>query len=47
MFGREPIVPLNSLLTPTVRHLVTKENTLSLEALKNVHQLVASNLEQA
>ena len=34
MFGRDPIVPLNSLLAPTVRNLGTDENILSLEALK-------------
>ena len=47
MFGRDPIVPLNLLLTPTVRYLGTDENILSLEALKNMYQLVVSNLEQA
>ena len=47
MFGRDPIVPLNLLLIPTVRYLGTNENILSLEALKNMYQLVASNLEQA
>ena len=47
MFGRDLIVLLNFLLTPTVRYLGTNENTLSLEALKNMYQLIASNLEQA
>ena len=47
MFGRDPIIPLNSLLlTPTVRYLVTDENILSLDTLKNIYQLIASNLEQ-
>ena len=47
MFGRDPIVLLNSLLTPTVIYLGTKENILPLEILKNMFQLIASNLEQA
>ena len=47
MFGRDPIVLLNLLLTPTVRYLGTNENILSLEALKNMYQLITSNLEQA
>ena len=47
MFGRDPIVLLNSLLMPTIRYLGTDENTHSLEALKNMYQLIASNLEQA
>ena len=47
VFGRNLIVPLNSLLMAIVRYLGTDENTLSLEALKNMYQLIASNLEQA
>ena len=46
MFGRDPIVLLNSLLTPTVRYLETDENILSLKGLKNIYQLIASILEQ-
>ena len=37
----------NSLLMPTIRYLGTNENILSLEALKNMYQLIASSLEQA
>ena len=47
MFGRDPIILLNSLLTPTPRYLGTNENIFSLEALQNMYQLIASNLEQA
>ena len=47
MFGRDPILPLNPPLKPTVRYLDADENILSLEALKNVYQLVANNLELA
>ena len=46
MFGKDPIVPLNLLLSPTVRYLKTNDNILSLEALKNMYQLIACNLEQ-
>ena len=46
MFGRDPIVPLNSLLMATVRYLGIDEIILSLEALKNMYHLVKSNLTQ-
>ena len=32
---------------PTIRYLGTDENILSLEVLKNMYQLVSSNLEHA
>ena len=47
MFGRDPITPLTSLVTPTVRYFGTDENIVSLEALKNMYQLIASNLEHS
>ena len=37
--------PLNSLIKTIVRYLDTDENILSLEALKNMYQLFATNLE--
>ena len=46
MFVGDPIVLLNSLLMPTVGYLGTDENILSLEALRNMYQLVATNLKQ-
>ena len=46
MFGRDPIVPLNSLLMTTVRYSGTDENLLSLDALRNMDQLIASNVKQ-
>ena len=39
------IVPLNSLLKPTVRYLCMDENILPLGTLKNMYQLVVTNLE--
>ena len=47
MFGRDPKLPLNTLLQPKIRYLGDNENLLSLEALKNIYQLVAENLERA
>ena len=47
MFGREALLPLNTLFKPSVRYLGNDENLLSLEALKNIYQLVAENLKKA
>ena len=47
MFGRDPKLPLNTLLQPKIRYLGDNENLLSLEALKNIYQLVAENLKRA
>ena len=44
MFGRDPIVLLNSLLAPTIWYLGTDKNILSLETLKSMYQLISSNL---
>ena len=47
MFGRDPRVPLNTLLTPKIRYMGTEENILSLEALQKIYHLVAENLKIA
>ena len=47
MFGRDPLLPLTKLLKPKVRYLGNDENILSLEALKNMYQLVVTNLRYA
>ena len=47
MFGRDPILPLNKLLQPKIRYLGNDENILSLETLKNLYKLVATNLRFA
>ena len=47
MFGKDPIAPMNSLLMPTIKYLGTDDNILFLEALKNMYQFVAGNLEHA
>ena len=47
MYRRDPLLPLNKLLQPKIRYLGTDENILSLEALKNIYQLVVTNLKLA
>ena len=47
MFGRDPILPLNTLLGTKVRYLGTDFNVLSLEALKNMFEIAATNLRIA
>ena len=47
MFGRDPRVPLNTLLNPKIRYMGTEENILSLEALQRIYHLVAENLKMA
>ena len=47
IFGRDPKLPLNTLLQPKIRYLGDNKNLLSFEALKNIYQLVAENLKRA
>ena len=47
MFERDPVLPLNTLLAPKMRYLGTDLNVLSLEALKNMFEIVATNLKMA
>ena len=47
MFGRDPVLPLNLLLSPRLRYLGNDLNLLSLEALQNMFQIVAENLRKA
>ena len=47
IYGRDPLLPLNKLLQPKVRYLGNDENILSPEALKNIYQLVVTNLKLA
>ena len=47
MNGRDPLLPLTKLLQPKVRYLGNDENILSLEALKNIYQLIVTNLKLA
>ena len=47
MFGREALLPVHTLFKPSVRYLGNDENLISLEALKNIYQIVAENLKKA
>ena len=45
MFGRDAILPLNKLLQPQVQYLSNDENILSMQALKNIYEVVAQKFE--
>ena len=47
MFGRDPVLPLNTLLGPKVRYMGNDINILSLEALKNIYEIATTNLKMA
>ena len=47
MFGRDAILPLNKLIQPQVRYLGNDENILSMQALKNIYEVVAQYLKLA
>ena len=47
MFGRDSVLPFNTLLGPKVRYLGNDINILSLEAIKNIFEIAATNLKIA
>ena len=47
MFGRDPVLPLNTLLEPKIRYLGNDVNVLSLELMKNMFEIAATNLRLA
>ena len=47
MFGRDLILPLNTLLGPKMRYLGNDINVLSLEAMKNMFEIAATNVKMA
>ena len=47
MFGRDAVLPLNSLLSPQFCYLGNDLNVLSLEALKNMFHIATKNLHCA
>ena len=47
MFGRDPVLPLNTLLGPKLRYLGNDMNILLLEAMKNMFEIAATNLKIA
>ena len=47
MLGRDHVLPLHTLLGPKIRYLGTDLNVLSLEALKSMFEIAATNLRIA
>ena len=47
MFRRDAILPLSKLLQPQVQYLGNDENILSMQALKNIYEVIAQNLKTA
>ena len=47
MFGRDAVLPLNSLLSPQLHYLGNDLNILSLEALNNMYQIATENLHHS
>ena len=47
MFGRNPVLPLNTLLGHKMRYLGNDMNILSLEVMKNMFEIKATNLKMA
>ena len=47
IFGRDVVLPLNSLLSPQMHYLGNDLNVLSLEALKNMFHIATENLHRA
>ena len=47
MFGRDPVLPLNTLLEPKIRYMVNDINIISLEVMKNLYEITATNLKLA
>ena len=45
MFGRDPILPLNTLLGTKMRYLGNNMNILLLEAMKNMFEIAVTNLK--
>ena len=46
-FGRDPVLPLNTLLIPTIWYMGDSEGLLSLETLRNLYKTVATNFKIA
>ena len=47
MFGRDPVLPLNTMLEPKIRYMGTDINIISLESMKILYEIVATNLKLA
>ena len=46
MHGRDPILPINTIIAPRVRYLGDSTGRINLEALRNIHQITAQRLKQ-
>ena len=47
MFGRDPVLPLNILLEPKIRYMGNNINIISLETMKNLYEVTATDLKFA
>ena len=47
MFGPDLVLPLNTLLEPKIRYMGNDMNIISLESMKNLYEIVATNLKLA
>ena len=47
MFGRDPVLPLNTVLEPKIRYMGNDINIISLEAMKKLYEITATNLKLA
>ena len=47
MFGRDPVLPLNTLLEPKNKYMGNDINIICLETMKNLYEIVATNLQLA
>ena len=47
MFGRDPYMPLNKLLSQAMRYLGTDEGIPNLEVLQNLLQMTTAQIEYA
>ena len=47
IFGRDPVLPLNTLLETKIKYMGNDINILSLEAMKNLYEIAATNLKLA
>ena len=47
MSGRYPVLPLNTLLAPKIRYMGTDISIISLETMKNLYEITATNLKLA
>ena len=47
MFGRDPVLPLNTLLEPKIRYMGNDINIISLETMKKLYEIMATNLKLA